>query len=80
MSSNTKSILEPPSAKGDDYPVKLSFLMPGNERIYPLCETKWSHDPRARTLFFVVMQSGSRTPRIVGFPDYREAEGKEEKE
>ena len=79
MATMSKSILEPPSTKGDDYPVNLSFLMPDNERVYPLCETKWSHDPRARTMFFVVMQSGSRTPRIVGVPDYREAEGKEEK-
>ena len=51
---------------------------PATSDCYPLCETKWLHDTRSRTLFFVVSQPGSRTPRVLGFPDYRDAPEKKE--
>jgi hypothetical protein len=53
--------------------------MPDNDRLYPLCETKWQHDTRSRTVVFVVIQQGTRTPRVLGFPDYREPPEKSEK-
>jgi hypothetical protein len=72
MAGNSRTILDAPASGSEDFPVNISFRMPGNDRLYPLCETKWQHDPRSRTVLFVVAQPGGRTPRILGFPDYRE--------
>ncbi len=72
MSPNSRTILSAPASANEDYLVNLSFRMPNNDRLYPLCETKWLHDPRSRTVLFVVAQEGVRTPRVLGFPDYRE--------
>jgi hypothetical protein len=71
MTPNSRAILKAPAGGNEDYNVNLSFRQPGNERLHPLCETKWLHDPRSRTLVFVFGQDGTRTPRVVGFPDYR---------
>jgi hypothetical protein len=79
MAANSRKIIDPPAPGNDDYNVNLSFRMPGNERLYPLCETKWQHDTRSRTVVFVVAQQGTRTPRVLGFPDYREASAKADK-
>lgn len=72
MAANSRTILKAPARESGDYNVKLTFRMPNNERLYPLCETKWQFDSRARTIFFVIAQDGNRTPRVLGFPDYRE--------
>jgi hypothetical protein len=74
MAGNSKTILSAPASKNEDYSVNLSFRMPGKDQLYPLCETKWLHDTRSRTVLFVVAQEGVRTPRVLGFPDFREAE------
>jgi hypothetical protein len=79
MAPHSRAILDPPAAGNTDYPVNLAFRMPGNERLYPLCETKWLHDPRARAVYFIVGEPGVRTPRVLGFPDFREA-GEADKE
>lgn len=76
MAANSRTILKSPASGSEDYVVNLSYRMPGDERLHPLCETKWLHDTRSRTLLFVVNQPGSRTPRVLGFPDYREPEEK----
>ena len=77
---NSRTVLGAPASATEDYQVNLNFRMPGNEHLYPLCETKRLHDPSSRTLFFIVAQNGSRTPRILGFPDQRdEEEGKKAK-
>ena len=49
---------------------------PGQQRAEPLCETNWSHDPRSRSVYFVV-ETGGILPRILGFPDFRQPEKKE---
>ncbi len=77
MAANSKMILNAPTSKNEDYNVNLSFRMPGNEVLYPLCETKWRHDTRSRSVLFVIPQAGSRSPRVLGFPDFREPEKKE---
>lgn len=77
MTANSRVILDAPATKNEDYNVNLSFRMPGNEVLYPLCETKWQHDVRSRTVQFVIVQSGSRAPRVLGFPDFREPEKKD---
>ncbi|MES2661074.1 MAG: hypothetical protein V4689_20800 [Verrucomicrobiota bacterium] len=72
MTANSRTILDAPASKSEDFNVNLSFRIPGDERLHPLCETKWQHDSRSRTVLFVINQGGSRVPRILGFPDYRE--------
>jgi len=74
MAANSKTIVNAPASRNEDYNVNLSFRIPGNEVLYPLCETKWQHDTRSRSVLFVVSVDGGRTPRILGFPDYREEE------
>lgn len=76
MKANSQVVLNAPASGSSDYNVNLSFRIPGSDLIYPLCETKWQYDPRSRTVQFVVVQEGSRTPRVMGFPDYRDPEKK----
>jgi hypothetical protein len=76
LASNSKAVVDSPASGNEDYKVNLNFRIPGDERLFPLCETKWLHDPRSRTLFFIVAENGSRAPRILGFPDYRANEEK----
>lgn len=68
---NTRLILKAPARGKGDYPVNLNFRIPGKPSLYPLCETRWQYQSQSRSVFFVVNQSGSRTPRIVGFSDFR---------
>ena len=74
LDPNSRKITDPPAARNEDFQVNLAYRMPGNERLYPLCETKWRHDPLSRTVLFVLPQQGNRTPRILGIPDCREQE------
>ncbi len=77
MAPNSRVILNAPATGNEDYKVNLSFRLPGSDVLYPLCETNWSFDPRSRTVQFVIVQEGSRAPRVLGFPDYRIEEKKE---
>ena len=72
MDANSRTILDAPSKTKGDYNVNLSFRIPGDERLFPLCETKWQFDDRTRNIYFIVPVAGSRSPRVLGFPDYRE--------
>ena len=72
IAPNARSILDAPAEKTENYNVNLAFYIPGNEKLHPLCETKWHHDPASRTVLFLVNEPGSRTPRVLGFPDRRE--------
>lgn len=76
IKGRAKLILDAPLPKGGDYPVNLSFRIPGKEALYPLCETRWVHDPASRTVLFIMNEAGSRAPRVLGFPDHREEPGK----
>lgn len=77
MAANSRTILNAPASASEDYKVNLSFRVPGSDVLYPLCETTWSFDPRARMVQFIVVQETSRAPRILGFPDYREPDKKD---
>jgi hypothetical protein len=76
MKSRSKLILDAPADKGGDYNVNLSFRIAGKGALYPLCETRWVHDPGNRTVLFIMNEPGSRAPRVLGFPDHREDAGK----
>lgn len=72
IAPNSRLILDAPAPGKEDYHVDLHFLPPGKEETEPLCETNWSHDPRSRGVFFILMPEGRLIPRIVGFSDFRE--------
>ncbi len=75
---NARVTLDAPAKGNQDYPVNLTFRMPDNERLYPLCETRWRHDPRSRSVVFINTEPGVRSPRVMVFPDYREPPGKKD--
>jgi len=71
LGANASLMADPPASGYADYHVRIHYLPPGAERTEPLCETNWTHDPRSRTVNFIIARSGG-APRILGFPDYRE--------
>lgn len=74
----SRTVMDAPRSDAGDYPVSLAYRMEGKEHLYPICETRWLHDPRGRNLGFVIARPGSRTPRVLVFPDFREPrEGKQ---
>jgi hypothetical protein len=73
MEPNSRTIVDAPASKQEDYHVNIHYLPPGKERSEPICETNWAHDPRSRSVFFVINTNGGKAPRVMGFPDFREA-------
>jgi hypothetical protein len=73
IQGESRMTLDPPASGSQDYPVNLGFKIPGDEQLYPLCETKWHHDPRSRSVAFIVTENGIRSPRVLVFSDFREA-------
>lgn len=65
-------VINAPTTDSGDFPVKLFFRIPGDERLYPLCQNKWRHDPRCRYVGFIVTENGRRSPRVMRFSDFRE--------
>jgi hypothetical protein len=72
LDANARKVLSAPTTKNEDYNVKISFHLPGNTLLQPLCETTWRHNPQARGVFFVVQKEGERSPRVMGLSDYRD--------
>jgi len=70
---SARTILNAPTTGNGDYPVILFYRIPGDEHLYPLCETKWRHDPRSRSVAFIIAENGTRAPRVMVFPDFRAA-------
>lgn len=69
---NTRKIIDPPAKGLQEYPVNIHYQPSGKKRTEPLCETRWTHDPNARSVFFVLKEPGRIAPRIIGIPDSRE--------
>jgi len=67
---NSKTLLDAPADRNEDYNVKIGYVPEAESVARPLCETTWLHDPRSRNLLFVIPVPGSRAPRIMGFPDF----------
>ncbi len=72
INPNSREILNAPANGSEDYPVNIQYVPPGKKRSEPLCESRWIHDPRSRSIFFVLKEPNSITPHIIGIPDYRE--------
>jgi len=68
---HARVLVNAPVDKEDSYPVILLYMIKGDEKIYPICETRWMHDPRSRQLVFVFSEADRRLPRIRGFADFR---------
>lgn len=79
VKARSKVTIDPPATAAEDYNVKLSYRG-ANNTAQPICETRWQHDPWARTVLFVVNEPGVPIPRIFAFPDNpsdgKQAEGK----
>ena len=67
----SRIILDAPAARMEDYGVNIRYLPPGKAQTEPLCETRWTHDPRSRSVVFILMPEGSLIPRIFGISDFR---------
>lgn len=78
LEPNSRKISAAPAKGTESYPVELYYQSPGDTNLWPLCETKWQHNPAGRTVVFVLNESGSKVPRIMGFPDFRAEEKKKE--
>lgn len=74
LKPNARLISKAPAEKAGNFPVELYYQMPGNEDVWPLCETKWIHNPNGRIVMFVIPEEGVRVPRLMGFPDFRQEE------
>ena len=64
-------VTNPPLSDAGNYPVSIAYHKEGEETSYPICETNWLHDPRSRSLGFIIYQEGARIPRVMVFPDFR---------
>ena len=71
LKPKSRAVMDAPRNDAGDYPVSLAYRKEGKEQPYPICETRWAHDPRNRNLGFVMTKPGSRTPRVLVFPDFR---------
>ncbi len=74
LKPQSRLILDAPATGMEGYRVNIHFLPPGKTRAEPLCETTWTHDPRSRSVIFVISPDGSLIPRIIGIPDFRTQE------
>ncbi len=77
INPGTRVVLDPPANGVEDYPVNLVYRKPGEEQIYPLCETHWHFNPRSRSVVFIYPDGTNRGPRVKAFSDYRERPPKE---
>lgn len=71
LAANSRSVMEAPAAGAGDFDVQLFYARPGDSKAYPICRTKWMHDPRSRMLMFVYGGSNGTAPQVTGFKDFR---------
>jgi hypothetical protein len=77
VKARSKVILDAPAAGQQDYNVSLDYKHPTDGKTYPICETRWQHDPQARTILFIAAEGGSPIPRVMSFRDNPEPSGAE---
>ena len=66
-------MVDAPAADFANYRVKLGFFSPETERVEPLVSSLWRHNPEARSVVFVVINTEKTMPRLVSFSDERAA-------
>jgi hypothetical protein len=71
LKPHERLLVNAPVDETDSYPVILLHLIKGQDEVFPICETRWMHDPKTRQLVFVYTETGRRLPRIIGISDFR---------
>lgn len=71
LQPKSHAISKAPADRAGSYPVALHYQIPADKKVWPICETSWSHNPAGRIVMFAISEKGSKIPRIVGFPDFR---------
>lgn len=71
-------LVREPAQQSGSYPVEIYFRVPNDNRVHPLIESQWNHDPRSRSIVFVFDEGKRRAPRIQSFADFRMPEKKDE--
>lgn len=71
LKPHERLLVDGPVDETDSYPVILLHLIKGQDEVFPICETRWMHDPKTRQLVFVYTETGRRLPRIIGISDFR---------
>ena len=67
-------VTDAPREGAGDFAVSLGYRVEDEERLHPISETRWQHDPVARHLGFVIKSDSSRIPRIFVLSDIREGQ------
>lgn len=78
LAPNASTLVSAPASSPEDYTVEIYFRVPDDDRIHPLIESQWRHDPRSRCIVFVFDEGRRRAPRVMSFSDFRMPEKKEE--
>lgn len=60
-----------PIAEAGQFKVTVYYKQPESEHANPVVNTYWRHDPRSKSVGFIIPQTGRRTPRIMVFRDFR---------
>jgi len=76
MKPQSSTVMDEPTPGAGQYDVALAFMVPGDQKVHPICQTKWLHDPRSRMVMFVYGGSATIAPEVAGFQDFREPERK----
>jgi hypothetical protein len=71
LKPGSRLIIKEPVKGFSVYPVTLYYTKKGSSRIHTLCEMKWRHNPRSRSLIFIVEDGIQGGPRTLGFSDIR---------
>ncbi|HEX5790059.1 MAG TPA: hypothetical protein VFY13_02850, partial [Luteolibacter sp.] len=71
LKPHARVLVDAPADEAASYPASIFYMIQGDKRVHPICETRWLHDPRSRHLVFVFTETGRRLPRILSFADYR---------
>jgi len=72
LKPGASTVLGEPASGHEEYPVELYFRVQGDDFTHPLCETQWRHDPRSRSLAFIITEGKRKVPRVFTYADYRE--------
>lgn len=71
LKGQSRAITDAPTSGKEPYDVSLSYTLPNDKRLYPVCETKWVHDPDTRTVVFLFGGANGGVVDLIGFKDFR---------
>lgn len=74
LKPSSRSVVKAPARTKGDHAVDLYFRLPDDDFVYPLCKTRWRHNPQIRKLVFIFEEGKRRSPRIQAFTDFRAPE------